>query len=189
MSDAHARDLACLFHRYECDKGWLHRYEDEYARHFGPLRQEAIRLLEIGVGGYGHPDCGGEGLKCWRDYFPNAAIVGIDVAEKALDLGERVTVLQCDAASPDELRAMHEHWGPFDVVIDDGSHEREHIVAAFRTLFPALKAGGIYAVEDLDAAFSRPARRTGLSFLGWLADGQAVASIHLAGQLGIIRKA
>ena len=40
-----------------------------------------------------------------------------------------------------------------DVVIDDGSHVMEHIDTTFQTLFPLLREGGTYIVEDLHTAY------------------------------------
>jgi demethylmacrocin O-methyltransferase len=43
--------------------------------------------------------------------------------------------------------------GPLDVVIDDGSHYSEHQRATFSLLWPHVKPGGIYVIEDLQCAF------------------------------------
>ena len=42
----------------------------------------------------------------------------------------------------------------FDVIIDDGSHESEHILTSLKTLFPRLKTGGYYFIEDLHAGWA-----------------------------------
>jgi hypothetical protein len=41
----------------------------------------------------------------------------------------------------------------FDVIIDDGSHRSEHIISTYRALFPRLKGGGKFVVEDLHASY------------------------------------
>ena len=38
--------------------------------------------------------------------------------------------------------------GPLDVVVDDASHMYEHSLASFETLFPRLRPGGMYLIED-----------------------------------------
>ena len=38
----------------------------------------------------------------------------------------------------------------FDIIIDDGSHASYHQQLSFKTLFPTLKSGGIYSIEDLN---------------------------------------
>ncbi len=40
------------------------------------------------------------------------------------------------------------------MIIDDGSHISEHIITSFKTLFPHLKKGGLYFVEDLHAGWA-----------------------------------
>lgn len=43
--------------------------------------------------------------------------------------------------------------GPPDIIIDDGSHMNAHVITAFELLFPLLREGGIYAVEDLQTSY------------------------------------
>ena len=43
----------------------VHQHYERYFRH----QTEAIRLLEIGVGGYWREDAGGESLRMWKAYF------------------------------------------------------------------------------------------------------------------------
>jgi hypothetical protein len=40
-------------------------------------------------------------------------------------------------------------------VIDDGSHIPQHIEAAFVNLFPALRDGGHYIIEDIQTSFNQ----------------------------------
>ena len=145
--------LAILMNRHGTDKLYHHHYDGEYERHFGPIRDKSINILEIGIGGYGRPDHGGESLKVWRDYFPHATIVGIDIEEKNLDLGERITIRQCDQNDKATLWQLNEQNGPFDIIIDDGSHFQEHIFTSFNILWPFLNPGGIYVIEDLATAY------------------------------------
>jgi hypothetical protein len=46
--------------------------------------------------------------------------------------------------------------GNFDVVIDDGSHVPEHQLISFESLWPAVKPGGLYIVEDLETNWWKP---------------------------------
>ncbi len=39
--------------------------------------------------------------------------------------------------------------GPFDIGIDDGSHIWCHQILAFERLWPAIKRGGLYVIEDV----------------------------------------
>lgn len=147
-------ELADLAHRHGADK-LQHGYCQWYERHLAPRRDEPLRLLEIGVGGYKDPDEGGQSLRMWRDYLPKATIVGVDLFSKTLDLGDRVTIVRGSQADPDFLRQLHERSGPFDVVVDDGSHVNWHRNLTFEVLFPLLADDGLYVMEDLHTAYLR----------------------------------
>jgi hypothetical protein len=43
--------------------------------------------------------------------------------------------------------------GPPDIILDDGSLIAAHQTASFRTLFPLLKDGGLYIIEDLHTSY------------------------------------
>ena len=43
--------------------------------------------------------------------------------------------------------------GEPDIIIDDGSHLNEHVIKTFQILFPKLKNGGIYVIEDTQTAY------------------------------------
>ena len=41
----------------------------------------------------------------------------------------------------------------FDIVIDDGSHQSNHIITSFKFLFTFLNNNGVYVVEDLQTSY------------------------------------
>jgi hypothetical protein len=145
--------LSLLALAYRSDKFVYHLYTPEYDRLFAPLRGRAIRLLEIGVGGYEDPLQGGASLRMWADYFPNGRIVGLDLHPKSLDLPDHAVVRQGSQTDPEVLDRLWQEDGPFDIVIDDGSHAVDHVLATFRHLYPRLPDGGLYVVEDTQTAF------------------------------------
>jgi predicted O-methyltransferase YrrM len=72
-----------------------------------------------------------------------------------------------DQADTTRLRRLvAEEFGeaPIDLVIDDASHSLEPTRASFNTLFPRVRPGGVFVIEDwskvhkLDAAFAARAR-------------------------------
>lgn len=138
---------------YGTDKFGYHDYTPNYYRLFKHLKNKPIKLLEIGVGGYQDVDRGGESLEVWRDFFTKATIVGIDIQKKELDLGPRVLIEQGSQVDSGFLADLVRDHGPFDIIIDDGSHRNEHVVQSFELLFPTLAKGGIYVVEDVQTAF------------------------------------
>jgi len=136
------------------DKTW-HGYLPYYAEHLGPLRFHRNVVLEIGVGGrdgFDQPAPGGS-LRVWRDYFPRSVIAGLDINEKNVQLGERVRFFRGDQSSTADLTRVAGELGRLDVVIDDGSHVGAHQWASFRVLFPLLRPGGWYVIEDLSTSY------------------------------------
>ena len=138
---------------YWSDKAGEHGYTQAYQRHFRSLRRRPLTMLEIGIGGYDSPSWGGSSLRVWRDYFRRGQVHGLDIYRK--DISEtRLTAHQgdqSDGAWMETFGAMH---GPFDIVIDDGSHMNAHIRTSFAALFADhLKPGGWYVIEDMATAY------------------------------------
>jgi Methyltransferase domain len=125
-----------------------HSYAHTYADVLGPFRSKRIKLLEIGV-------LMGASLLGWRAYFPRASIAGFDIEPKPEMARGRVRVYQGDQGSAADLDRVCANEGPFDVIIDDGSHLNRHQVFTFHHLFPHLKDGGIYVIEDTQTSFWR----------------------------------
>ncbi|MGW2425656.1 hypothetical protein ACWC0C_41540 [Streptomyces sp. NPDC001709] len=143
-------DLGALALRHGSDKwGQTHWFTPHYERHFAPLRNSPVRLLEIGVGGYGDSASGGGSLKMWRRYFHRGTVFGLDLFDKSALEGPRLEILRGDQNDPDALDALAREHGPFDIVIDDGSHINEHVRTSFTALFPHVRPGGFYVIEDL----------------------------------------
>lgn len=175
------------------DKEGAHSYADAYERHLGHLRNKPITMLEIGiggyaVGGYGDPHRGGASLRMWKEYFPGARIIGLDIEDKSGLAEDRITILRGDQGDRAFLEQVARDHGPFDVVIDDGSHHCRHVIASFEALFPHLADNGIYAIEDLQTSYwetyggsSGPDRRgTSMTLLQALVDGLNHAELDVA---------
>ena len=146
--------LTTLAQRHGTDKwGTKHRYTPHYARSLRHLRGETFTLLEIGIGGYGRDGQGGASLRMWKDFFPNATIVGLDLHDKSFVAEDRIHVYQGDQSDPAVLTRIIDEHPDLQVVIDDGSHVPAHIVATFDVLFPLLPDDGIYAIEDLQTSY------------------------------------
>lgn len=161
--------LADLAGRHGCDKGltgpsdaWFsNNYVDVYTGYFSSLRYREVRLLEIGIGvvgpnwnariAHGANASGGASLRMWSDYFPNGWITGADINDAShLDI-PRVTTYLLDQSSDESLRNMYAALSSvqFDVIIDDGSHRAGDQQKTLRALFPLLRPGGLYFIEDL----------------------------------------
>jgi methyltransferase family protein len=124
-----------------------HNYLEFYETFFDPLRNLPLTLLEIGV-------LQGASLKTWEEYFPKAKIVGVDIVpETRRHAGGRVSIELADQSNIEDLTRLSLKHGPFDIVIEDGSHMWEHQITSLRTLFPFVKNGGLYIVEDLQTNY------------------------------------
>lgn len=132
---------------YKTDKGsLLHEYCDIYEKYFSPFRQQPIVLLEIGVQF-------GCSLRMWADYFPNAKIIGIDsVNNHNVFENPRITEIIGDQSNATDIERVKQH-GPFDIIIDDGSHYSHDINNSMALLMGSLKHGGLYCIEDLHATY------------------------------------
>jgi hypothetical protein len=152
--------------RYGTDKAsGQHGYTPLYERYLGHRRYAPLSLLELGVGGDEHPLEGGASLRMWRDWLPNASIVGIDIQNKSFRIdGVNIHIgSQADPVFIDRLANGYtpEGWAvpasrpyaPFDVIVDDASHRSSKTIASFRLLYPHLAPGGLYVVEDLHASY------------------------------------
>ena len=120
----------------ETDKAsHVHDYLKHYETHLKRFQHSPIELLEIGV-------FDGGGLRTWEKWFSAAHITGIDIAPL-----QYVNTSQCRT-----ILADVNSWEPdqnFDVIIDDGSHKSADIVSGYVRLWPYLKPGGWYIIEDM----------------------------------------
>jgi hypothetical protein len=140
--------------RFGSDKwGGLHWYTPHYATHFGPLRHDPVAILEIGIGGYEYESLGGESLYMWQRFFPRGLIYGMDLYAKPGVRGPRIRTIQGDQSNRGFLRSLGERLGPFDIVIDDGSHLNEHVRTSFEELWRSVRPGGWYVIEDLHTSY------------------------------------
>lgn len=125
-----------------------HHYIPLYDRYFSPFRAKKIRFLEIGVS---H----GGSLQMWRKYFGDEAVIfGIDINPECRKFdGEAGKVRIGSQADRVFLDSVVKEMGGVDIVLDDGSHQMDHLAATLEYLFPHLNDGGIYMIEDLHTAY------------------------------------
>jgi hypothetical protein len=161
---------------------WLHYFEI-YDELFAPFLARPIRMLEIGV-------YQGGSLRMWRKVLhPQSLIVGIDIDPNCARFdspGEQIRVRIGSQDDPAFLAAVAAEFGPFDIILDDGSHMCSHMIASFGHLFlPALAAHGLYIVEDTHTNFWAQYRDWGYSFIDLAKDLVDVMHSHypqLAGE-------
>lgn len=101
----------------------------------------------------------GASLRMWRDYFPNAQIIGCDIVKSVLFNDEdRIHTFFCDQSLKSSLENLMRNVQSIaqypDVIIDDGSHMELHQRISFRLLWDYVRPnGGIYIIEDISENF------------------------------------
>ncbi len=141
-------ELDLLGLKYHTDKNstW-HSYLDTYERFFSRFKNDKFTLLEIGVSN-------GNSLLTWRDYFPNAEIVGIDIDTNSIrDYGERIKTFLGSQNDVNFLKNLLKEIGKPSIIVDDGSHVMKDILISLEFLWPNLVDKGIYVIEDLHTAY------------------------------------
>lgn len=115
----------------------------------------ARNILELGM-------WDGGSVAFWFEHFQPDKHVGIDLQPKqdspyfrkyvaSRGLENRIkTYWSTNQADTKRLREIvnTEFSGPLDLVIDDASHMYEFTKISFETLFPLLRPGGLYVIED-----------------------------------------
>jgi hypothetical protein len=151
-------NLTDLADRFGSDKGSSkHRYTELYHMLFAPLRRRKISFLEMGllIGGPEHGASADRetkdlpSIRMWLEFFPKAQVIGLDVSDFAWFAHPRFRFVRCDMDRRENLAAVAGEIGALDVVIDDASHASHHQQYGFLELFPKLKSGGLYVIEDL----------------------------------------
>ena len=113
----------------------------------------------------------------WRDYFENAEIHGLDTFEglqgnghvfkdadkfykeweNDTDLKRRITLYKYDQGKENDLISftteMEKKGISFDIIIDDASHLMRDQQLTFKHMFPLIKKGGYYVIEDVHSSF------------------------------------
>jgi trans-aconitate methyltransferase len=115
-----------------------------YMRHYEFLLSadagDVEAVLEIGLGD-------GSSIKTWLELFPNAHVYGIDNVRHFTWKHPRVTVHTLDQSDPTIANLFPPE--SLDIIIDDAIHLFEPQKAAVQSLWPALKEGGWYFIEDI----------------------------------------
>lgn len=135
--------------KHETDKV-QHGYLDVYYEYFSRFREKEINILEIGV-------YNGASMFAWREFFPNANIIGVDIEDKTPifnrlsgkkeffrgDQGDQKFVTYiCETI-------LSKTGTGLDIVIDDGSHFQYDIMVSLGYIFPYVNSSGVYVIEDM----------------------------------------
>jgi len=131
-------------------RAYLHLYKNAF-RSVSDRRFD--RVFEIGI-------FEGGSTAFWTEVLRPQRLVAIDIAWQGDSVcferwvrawrGQVTTIWGVDQADKTELLniARSNALEPLDLVIDDGSHDYLRTKASFESLFPLLREGGLYIVED-----------------------------------------
>jgi hypothetical protein len=156
-------ELIKLFEKYKLDK-LLNKYHNLYCDLLNDKKEIYKNILEIGIGTIDETKPSnmgfykllekdytfGNSLRAWRDYFTNANVYGIDVDENTMFEEERIKTFCSSSMDKDTMDNILSKLPQFDMVIDDGLHTLEANLETLKIVFPYLKNGGIYVIEDVN---------------------------------------
>ena len=146
--------LTEIANRLGTDKGTqhfeYHSYTETYQELFYPLKDEKIKMLEIGVA---DPRFPGASIQMWTEFFSNIDFIGFDINQDCKKFEkENVQIFIGDQSVTEDLnQCVSEYGGDYDIIIDDGLHTHFHHIKSFEALYPHLKENGLYVIEDLHA--------------------------------------
>lgn len=137
-----------LAKKYGTDKSSeIHNYCVKYEKYLPFERYHNLNILEIGVQG-------GHSLRTWKEYFYRSQILGIDINPDCSKYSEERISIEIGSQADDVfLNNIKRNHGPFDMILDDGSHMNEHVIFSFEHLWESVKPGGVYVVEDCTTSY------------------------------------
>lgn len=120
------------------------KYTDFYQRYFSLISPNI--LLEIGV-------AGGQSLRAWKEMFPNAKVIGLDIDPNCAAVNSDLLIYTGDQKDTNLIEKILTNEGVPDVVIDDGGHKRSEQLNTFTYLYPKLPKPSLYIIEDLQTNY------------------------------------
>jgi len=127
-----------------------HPYADKVLNGFVPAYRELAsqigpegRVLELGVRE-------GDSLLLWQELFPGGLVAGVDNdAEGTAQWPEGTVEIRYGQDDPEVLTlAQAASPGGYDLIVDDASHVGRLTARSFEMLWPLVKPGRWYVIED-----------------------------------------
>jgi hypothetical protein len=135
-------DLLDIDKKHPCIKGHIiHLYEPI----FEPIRDRVKSVCEIGI-------YLGRSLQLWEEYFPNIEkVVGVDLNQSPVK-SSKIVAIKGDITNPGIVDQVRDS-GPYDLIIDDGSHFTIQFIPTFYSLLDSAKL--FYIIEDIGMDWKR----------------------------------
>lgn len=150
------------------DKASFHRFSQMYGELLIPYirrkhqLQHPIKFFEIGLG------CGKRAhfasVKMWKAllHSKDELWMGEYDAKCVIKLKHMFDDFQVLVGDQGNVTTLNE-WiqqskGGFDIIIDDGGHTQNQMIESFTQLWPEIKPGGLYFIEDMQVTLKRAYR-------------------------------
>ncbi len=170
------KSLEEISKQYHSDKGSVyHNYLEIYEKYFSKYRDTLENFLEIGL-------WQGDSIRMWREYFNVGNLVGADILDLSHVVLPNTQIHICDQSDRQQLGNLVDNsFDEFDIIIDDGGHWQHQQQITLGFMFPFLKAGGVFVIEDLHTAnhpaYTRPGDVATLDILHtWKDTGNLVSN-------------
>ena len=86
----------------------------------------------------------------WQDFFgKKAKITGFDISDFSSQQNENFIFMMGDSGSDEDMLKLSTLNSPYDIVIDDASHNSYHQQNAIKFLWDKISPDGILIIEDL----------------------------------------
>jgi hypothetical protein len=161
-------ELAKLNSTDKTEHGYTHKYDWLFL----PMKYMPIRILEIGF-------WRGRSARMFAEYFHRGVVHSLDIEPNhgwyeniPEETRKRVRLWQADQGSKESLKSVlkqiadsprnHLKRGerPFEIIIDDGSHQPDHQRLSFQCLWDHVAPGGFYIIEDFHPAYHDNTHKT-----------------------------
>ena len=173
--------------KYRSDKGSVyHNYLEIYEKYFAKYRDTLNNFLEIGL-------WEGDSIRMWRDYFNTGNLVGADILDLSHVVLTNTQIHICDQSDRNQLTDLvNKTFDEFDIIIDDGGHWQHQQQITLGCMFPYLKSGGVFVIEDLHtanhSAYTRPGDVATLEILHtWKSTGNLISNCMTSDEINYIQ--
>ena len=156
-------NLDNLFIHFNSDKGSKvkinekiqegHYYSKHYEKYFSKFKnKQNIRILEIG-------SLYGASAASFLSYFESVEIYCLDISPFNMNFySKKIRPIYIDTQSKEIIKDVGNFINnDFDIIIDDGSHNKRDQIFALNTFFFKLKKNGVYVIEDTYQYLAIPA--------------------------------
>lgn len=157
------KDLTFLFEKFNSDKGDKfinqyqkpikkekelidgHKYSSFYEKYLNPKKNQITNILELGT-------FKGNATASLFYFFSNAVIDSVDLyPDLSRYDSKRINKFKVDTSSKDEIqKKILNNSKQYELIIEDAGHYLKDQIISLFMLFPKLKSGGIFVIEELD---------------------------------------